>query len=144
MSKIPTQKHWEMYEIPFTKYGIIKMFLRSDGFVSNCQPLSVSTTDSAFLPLTSCERSIFHSLAFSLTFSTRTVLSIMYFSKQQRYAASLSLSKALPSPSRLQTGLTTSLPIPNLRCDAVPLHEDLPLPRGPQLPSDDLWSQRVP
>ena len=68
------------------------MFLRSDVFVSKCQPLSVSITDSAVLPHTSCERSIFHSLAFSLKFSARTVRNIMYFSK---HSLSLSLKSSL-------------------------------------------------
>ena len=50
-----------------------------------CQTLSVGTTNSAVLPHTSCERSIFLSLAFSLTISARTVQNIMYFPKQQGY-----------------------------------------------------------
>ena len=55
-----------------------------------------------------------------------------------------------PRQAKLRTdgkktaGLTNSLSIPNLRFDVAPLHEDLPLPRVPPLPSDGLWSQRVP
>ena len=57
---------------------------------------------------------------------------------------------AKPRNTKLRTdekktaGLTNSLPIPNLRLHAAPLHEDLPLPRVPPLPSDGLWRKRVP
>jgi len=50
----------------------------------------------------------------------------------------------LLSSSGIQTSLKVWLAVPNLQIAAAPLHEDLPLPRGPSLHSDGLGSQRVP